>query len=59
MTHVTRMAGDRQLALGTPAQYFLHFAGARATYVCAEALEASISADAWPALLRALGVFAP
>jgi uncharacterized protein YndB with AHSA1/START domain len=41
--------------LDTLAQYFLHFAGSSATYVCAEAPETSISADAWPALLGALG----
>jgi hypothetical protein len=42
--------------LNTLAQYFLHFAGTSATYVCADAPESSISADAWPALLRALGL---
>jgi hypothetical protein len=42
--------------LDTLAQYFLHFAGTSATYVCAEAPESSISTDAWPALLRALGL---
>lgn len=42
--------------LDTLAQYFLHFAGTSATYVCAEAPGSSISADAWPALLRALGL---
>jgi uncharacterized protein YndB with AHSA1/START domain len=42
--------------LDTLAQYFLHFAGTSATYVCADAPESSISADAWPALLRALGL---
>jgi len=42
--------------LDTLAQYFLHFAGTSATYVCAEAPESSISADAWPALLRSLGL---
>jgi uncharacterized protein YndB with AHSA1/START domain len=40
----------------TLAQYFLHFAGTSATYVCAEAPESSISAGAWPALLGALGL---
>jgi len=42
--------------LDTLAQYFLHFAGSSATYVCAEAPESSISADAWPVLLGALGL---
>jgi len=42
--------------LDTLAQYFVHFAGTPATYVCAEAPQSSISADAWPALLRALGL---
>jgi uncharacterized protein YndB with AHSA1/START domain len=42
--------------LDTLAQYFRHFAGTSATYVCADAPESSISADAWPALLRALGL---
>lgn len=42
--------------LDTLAQYFLHFAGKPATYVCAEAPRASAAADAWPALLRALGL---
>lgn len=42
--------------LDTLAQYFLHFAGTSASYVCAEAPECSISADAWPTLLRALGL---
>ena len=41
--------------LHTLAQYFLHFAGTSATYVCAEAPVSSVSAEAWPALLRALG----
>lgn len=42
--------------LDTLAQYFLHFAGTSATCVSAEAPESSISADAWPALLEALGL---
>ena len=42
--------------LNTLAQYFLHFAGTSATYACAEAPKSSISADAWPTLLRALGL---
>lgn len=41
--------------LDTLAQYFLHFAGRSATYVCAEAPESAVSPGAWPALLAALG----
>jgi uncharacterized protein YndB with AHSA1/START domain len=42
--------------LDTLAQYFLHFAGKPASYVCANAPDSSISATAWPALLEALGL---
>lgn len=42
--------------LDTLAQYFLHFAGSPATYVCVQAPEPSVSAGAWPFLLWALGV---
>ena len=42
--------------LHTLAQYFLHFAGTSPTYVSAEAPASSASADAWPALLTALGL---
>jgi uncharacterized protein YndB with AHSA1/START domain len=41
--------------LDTLAQYFRHFAGKSAAYVCAEAPQSSVAADAWPALLAALG----
>jgi len=51
------LTGDGwDMYLDTLAQYFLHFAGTSASYVLAEAPESSISADAWPALLRALGL---
>ncbi len=51
------LTGDGwDMYLDTLAQYFLHFAGSAATYVAAEAPRSSVSADAWPALLRALGV---
>src|SRR5215467_5176909 len=42
--------------LDTLAKYFLHFAGTSATYVGAEAPPSSSGADAWPTLLRALGL---
>lgn len=42
--------------LDTLAQYFLHFAGRSATYVCADAPKSSTSTGAWPALLGALGL---
>jgi uncharacterized protein YndB with AHSA1/START domain len=42
--------------LDTLAQYFLHFAGNSATYVCATAPESTTTADAWTALLGTLGL---